>query len=84
MADETSIVKVSFERHNNGYVATSKTFKGLFVSHKTLSKVYDSVPTAIKLLFKAKFNIDVFVEEAQEYSDGKHGLEDVVFLAKAA
>lgn len=84
MTNTTNIVKVSFERYKNGYVATSKTLKGLFVSHKSLATVYDSVPVAIKLIFKAKFGMDVNVEEASELSEEKHGLEDIVFLAKAA
>ena len=80
----TNIIKVSFERYKNGYIATSSSMKGLFVSHNKLSNVYDNVPTAIKLIFKAKYGIDVNVEEAPDFAEEKHDLKDVVFLAKAA
>ena len=71
MTNTISYVKVSFERYKNGYVATSASLRGLFVSHKTLSRVYDTVPSAIRLLFKAKYNLDVLVEEAIDPSDEK-------------
>lgn len=84
MTNTTSIVKVSIEQYNQGYLATSENLKGLFVSHRTLSKVYDSIPDAIRLLFKAKYDTEVMVEEVFNHSDGKHELKDIVFLAKAA
>jgi len=81
---ETTIVRVRFERYKHGYLATSRTLKGLFISHKSLANVYEAVPVAIKLLLKAERGLDVTVEEAPESSDKKHGLDDIAFLAKAA
>ena len=82
MTNPTSCVRDTFERHKNAYVATSASLKGLFVSHKTLSRVYDTVPSAIRLLFKAKYGLDVSVEEA-DCRQHRHGISDVVFLVKS-
>lgn len=84
MTDTTSVIRVKFERYKHGYLATSKTMKGLFISHKSLAKVYEAVPVAIKLLFKAQHGIDVQVYEAAGFSDEVENLSDVAFLAKAA
>jgi len=63
MQDSVTI-HVSFSQHDGGYMATSKNCRGLFVSHSTISKVLESVPRAIKLLFKAERGLDVEVKEA--------------------
>jgi len=75
MTNTTSIIRVSFERYKDGYVATSSTLNGLFVAHRSLAEVYDAVPVAIKLLFKAMYGTDVSVKEAAEISEEKQSLK---------
>lgn len=82
---EPVTIHVSFSQYDGGYVATSKDCSGLFVSYPTMSKVFESVPRAIKLLFKAE-GVDVEVTESTKPEvvlAPDHGLE-VAFIAHIA
>lgn len=83
--DTPAIIHVCFSQYEGGYIATSEDCRGLFVSHSSALKVIQTVPRAIKLLFKAK-GVDVEVREDTEHrphSTDLKGLE-VAFIAEAA
>lgn len=65
------IIKVKFEQYERGWIATSPSMSGLFISHNTLAEVARAVPVAIRLLIKAKDGSDVLVQEARTV-EGRH------------
>ncbi len=83
MAESLHYHRVSFEQYAQGYIATSESLKGLFVSHTSLAKVYEAVPVAIRLLYKADHGIEVSVREALEPTDGKHKFENATYVVDA-
>lgn len=87
---ESVTIRVSVSQHSGGFVATSKDCRGLFVSNSTVTKVLETVPRAIKLLFKAEHGIDVEVTEVEKTGSALFSCEEdvsglqVAFIAKAA
>lgn len=63
---EPVTIHVSFSQYDGGYVATSADCRGLFVSNQSFTKVLESVPRAIKLLFKAEHGVEVDVKEVSK------------------
>lgn len=78
------IIRVDLKRYKEGYLATSKSLRGLFVAHRSLATVYDAIPDAIKLLYRMEYQRNVIVKEASVVDTAVYPLENVDFIAEAA
>jgi hypothetical protein len=78
------VIHVNLSQYNGGYVAVGKNYRGLFVSHSSIEKVLQTIPSAIKLLFKADHGVDVKVRQATVPPGEVSGVENIDFVAEAA
>lgn len=77
----THIVRVSYSKRGDWYIATSDDLRGLFVTNPSLSEVYQEIPEAIKLLFKAKYDMNVEVKETS--LPEKRSIQELVYTAES-
>lgn len=78
----TYTVRVCLAQRDDWFFANSPDMAGLFVADSDLGVVYKEIPEAIKLLFKAKMNLDVNVKESA--SPEKRPLKEIHYTADAA
>jgi hypothetical protein len=86
MSNVETIITVNVEKYSNGYVATSNWSKGLFACNQSFdSLIKKSVPTAIRLIMKAKYGRDFIVQEkGDELEEATKPVNKFVFCAKQA
>lgn len=77
----THIVRVSFSKKSEWFIATSEDLRGLFVADRSLSVVYEEVPEVIKLMFKIKLGLDVDVKESSMVE--KRPIDELVYIAES-
>jgi hypothetical protein len=77
------VVTVNFEHYQGGYLATCKSIKGLFITHRDLARVYRAVPTAIKMWLRSVYGCEFNVTESMPHA-GAQPIGEVAFVAQAA
>lgn len=60
---EKSIINVKIRKLDGWYIATSNDLLGLMVAQQSIIKLTQEIPECIKIIYQAKFNAEVDVEE---------------------